>query len=79
MDDVVYFDEPMFSDSPLSDAIDDVAAARSALLRRAAGNEGEQRSWDSRVTWSSPERPPEGTDLDFARSTPRSTTAACRT
>jgi hypothetical protein len=48
VDDVIYFDEPMFSDSALSDAIDAVAAKGTHYFT-SAGNEGEQEAWDSKV------------------------------
>src|SRR3954454_6566812 len=48
VDDVIYFDEPMFSDSVMSDAIDAVAAKGTDYFT-SAGNEGEQEAWDSKV------------------------------
>ncbi len=48
VDDVIYFDEPMFSESVLTDAIDDVAA-KGVHYFTSAGNEGEQQSWNSKV------------------------------
>jgi hypothetical protein len=48
VDDVIYFDEPMFSDSVMSDAIDAVAAKGTHYFT-SAGNEGEQEAWDSKV------------------------------
>lgn len=64
VDDVIYFDEPMFSDSPLSDAIDDVAAKGTNYFT-SAGNEGEQQSWNSRVKLIPAEKGLKGTNLDF--------------
>lgn len=69
VDDVIYFDEPMFSDNPLSDAIDEVAA-KGVHYFSAAGNQGEQQSWDSRVRLVSPERGLPGTNLDFSEVDP---------
>ncbi|MDX6300393.1 MAG: hypothetical protein QOF53_1607 [Nocardioidaceae bacterium] len=48
VDDVTYFDEPMFSDSVISDAIDAVAAKGTHYFT-SAGNEGEQKAWASKV------------------------------
>jgi hypothetical protein len=69
VDDVTYFDEPMFSDNPLSDAIDDVAAQGTHYFS-SAGNAGEQQSWDSKVKLIPAEQGIEGTNLDFSEVDP---------
>ncbi|WP_036195548.1 S8 family serine peptidase [Nocardioides aequoreus] len=48
VDDIVYFEEPAFSDSVLTDAIDDVAADGVHYFS-AIGNQGEQAAWDGRL------------------------------
>ncbi len=48
VDDIVYLSEPFFSDSALSDAIDDVAA-EGVHYFSSAGNQGNQQSWDAPV------------------------------
>ncbi|SER21103.1 S8 family serine peptidase [Microlunatus flavus] len=55
VDDVTYFDEPMFSDGPISDAIDDVAAAGVHYFT-SAGNEGVDQAWASKVKLVSTEK-----------------------
>ena len=65
VDDVIYFDEPMFSDNPLSDAIDDVAD-KGVHYFSSAGNQGLQQSWDSRVRLVSPQRGVRGTNIDLS-------------
>ncbi|WP_148573068.1 S8 family serine peptidase [Nocardioides caldifontis] len=69
VDDVAYFDEPFFSDSILSDAIDDVAADGVHYFS-SAGNQGQQNAWESRVRLVSPERGVAGSDLDFSQVDP---------
>lgn len=48
VDDIVYYDEPMFSDSPIGDAIDSIAKKGSSYFS-SAGNAGEQGGWQSPV------------------------------
>ena len=64
VDDVVYFDEPMFSDSVLSDAVDDVAA-KGVDYFSAAGNAGVQQSWDAPVRLLPAGRAVRGTNLNL--------------
>ena len=65
VDDVIYFDEPMFSDNPLSDAIDEVAA-KGVHYFSSAGNQGEQQAWDSKVRLLPAKKAVRGTNLDFS-------------
>lgn len=67
-DDVSYFAEPMFSDSPLSDAIDDVAK-QGVQYFSSAGNSGEQQAWTSSARLL-PVSAAKGTDLDFSHVDP---------
>jgi Subtilase family len=64
VDDVIYFDEPFFSDSPLNDAVDDVAA-QGVHYFSAAGNQGEQKSWDSAVRLLPADEAVKATNLDL--------------
>lgn len=65
VDDISYLDEPMYSDSVLSDAIDDVAADGVHYFS-AAGNNGEQQAWTSRSHLVSLRTGLKGTNLDFS-------------
>ncbi len=65
VDDITYLDEPMYSDSVLTDAIDDVAAD-GAHYFSAAGNSGEQQAWYSRTHLVSLKTGLKGTNLDFS-------------
>ncbi len=65
VDDAIFFDEPFFSDSVLSDAIDDVSA-KGAHYFSSAGNEGDAQSWDAPVRLVDPERYAAAAGLDFS-------------
>ena len=69
VDDVTYFDEPFFSDSVLTDAIDDVAADGVHYFS-SAGNSGTQNAWESKVALVSPRRGVAGSNLDFSQVDP---------
>ncbi len=69
VDDVGYFDEPFFSDSPLSDAIDEVAAKGTHYFT-SAGNDGVQASWNSKVRLLPAERAVRGTNIDLSEVDP---------
>ncbi len=69
VDDVGYFDEPMFSDSPLSDAIDEVAAKGTHYFT-SAGNDGVQQSWNSKVRLIPAKKGVKGTNIDLSQVDP---------
>ncbi len=69
VDDVVYYDEPMFSDGIISDAVDDVAA-QGVHYFSSAGNAGNAQSWNSKVRLVPAAKALEGTDLDFSEVDP---------
>ena len=69
VDDVVYFDEPMFSDGMVGDAIDDVAA-KGVHYFTAAGNDGEDVAWNSQVQLIPAKTGLKGTNLDFSEVDP---------
>lgn len=48
VDDTTYYDEPFFSDGPISDAVDDVAA-HGVTYVTAAGNDGVRNAWQAPV------------------------------
>jgi Subtilase family len=64
VDDVSYFDEPFFSDGPIADAVDDVAAQGVSYFS-SAGNEGDNNAWQSRVHLIPVNKGIKGTNLDF--------------
>lgn len=65
VDDITYLDEPMYSDSVLNDAIDDVAA-KGVHYFSSAGNAGEQQAWYSRTHLVPLRSGLKGTNLDFS-------------
>ena len=79
VDDVGYFEEPFFSDSVLSDAIDEVAAKGTHYFT-SAGNDGVAQSWNSEVRLLNAKKAVQGHQhRPRPTSTRRCTTAACRT
>jgi hypothetical protein len=64
VDDFSYLDEPMFSDSILSDAVDRLSA-RGVHYFSSAGNQGQQQAWQSRVRLL-PKSAAANTNLDFS-------------
>ncbi len=69
VDDVAYGDEPMFSDGMVNDAIDDVTA-KGVHYFTAAGNDGEDQSWNSPVKLIPAKQGLKGTNLDFSQVDP---------
>ncbi len=69
VDDVGYFDEPMFSDSALSDAIDEVAD-KGVHYFTSAGNDGVQQSWNSEVRLVPAAKGVKGTNIDLSEVDP---------
>lgn len=69
VDDVGYFDEPFFSDSPLSDAIDEVAAKGTHYFT-SAGNNGVQQSWNSKVHLLAAKKAVKRTNIDLSEVDP---------
>jgi hypothetical protein len=64
VDDIVYFDEPMFSDGIVSDAVDDVAR-QGVHYVTSAGNQGGNQSWDAPLRLVDADGALEGTNLDL--------------
>jgi hypothetical protein len=69
VDDVTSLDEPMFSDSVLSDAIDDVAA-QGVHYFSSAGNAGSRQAWASPARLIPAATGIKGTNLDFSQVDP---------
>ena len=65
VDDIVYDDEPFFSDGIVGDAVDDVTA-QGVQYFSAAGNQGIQQTWDSPVRLIPAAQGLKGTNLDFS-------------
>ena len=65
VDDIGYFEEPFFSDSVLSDAIDEVAAKGTHYFT-SAGNDGVAQSWNSRVRLLDAKKAVRGTNIDLS-------------
>ena len=65
VDDVIYLDEPFFSDGVVGDAVDDVTA-QGVQYFSAAGNQGIQQTWDSPVRLIPAAHGLKGTNLDFS-------------
>jgi hypothetical protein len=64
VDDIRYYEEPMFSDGPLSDAVDEVAA-KGVHYFSSAGNDGLHASWNSPVKLVPAKTGLKGTNLDL--------------
>lgn len=69
VDDVAYGDEPMYSDGMVGDAIDAVAA-KGVHYFTAAGNDGEDVAWNSKVHLIPAKTGLKGTNLDFSQVDP---------
>ncbi|HEY0240099.1 MAG TPA: S8 family serine peptidase [Friedmanniella sp.] len=64
VDDVVYYDEPMFSDGIVSDAVDAVAA-QGVHYFSSAGNQGSHQAWDAPVHLVSADAALAGSNIDL--------------
>ncbi len=69
VDDVSYFDEPMFSEGPIGDAVDDVAAQGVSYFS-SAGNDGDKGAWQSKINLIPAEAGVAGTNLDLSEVDP---------
>lgn len=69
VDDVTYFEEPFYSDSPLSDAIDDVAADGVHYFS-SAGNSGADQAWEGALRLVSPRSAAYASGLDLSEVPP---------
>ncbi|MFN0282862.1 MAG: S8 family serine peptidase [Kineosporiaceae bacterium] len=65
VDDVSYFDEPFFSEGPIGDAVDDVAAIGVSYFS-SVGNSGDKGAWDSRVRLLPAATGVRGTNIDLS-------------
>ncbi|MEA2169320.1 MAG: hypothetical protein QOF76_2620 [Solirubrobacteraceae bacterium] len=65
VDDVVYYDEPFFSDSVMTDAIDKVSA-QGAHYFTSEGNSGDAQGWESGVRLLNPKQYVKKSGLDFS-------------
>ncbi|GAA3572257.1 pre-peptidase C-terminal domain-containing protein [Microlunatus spumicola] len=64
VDDIAYFDEPMFSDGILSDAVDDVAG-QGVHYVTSAGNQGSNQAWDAPLRLVDVDDAVKGSNLDL--------------
>ncbi len=64
VDDVTFLSEPIFSDGPIADAVDDVAK-QGVHYFSAEGNSGEQQAWDSKVNLIPAKKGLKGTNINL--------------
>jgi hypothetical protein len=69
VDDVGYFSASFFADDVIADAVDDVAAQGVAYFS-SAGNDGDNRAWQSKLRLVSKAQGVKGTNLDFSEVDP---------